>query len=126
MSDDEKVTASRPVDMVKVSVIGTGDGSRLASGTVAVTPGPHTPNVVTEVITPVVAIAIRFVKLYLVVLLGILGGAMSSNVIPAQDFAELFMKCAGLSVAAAVLDMLKNLITVFSGLEQKYPLLGNV
>lgn len=120
---DDKVTASRPVAPVVVSLIGTGDSSVLPSGTKASTPGAHEPNIVVQVFNPVLAIGIRFVNVFLTSLLGILTGAMATDVIPARDFSHLVLKCAGLSVAGAVVGLIKDLITVFGRLEQKNPLL---
>lgn len=125
--DNEKTTASRPVEPVTAVVVGTGDGSKLTTGTVATTPGAHEPDIRTYVIGPFVAAGIRFVNVFLTVLLGILTGAMATNVIPATDFVHLLWKCIGLSVAGATIGLIKDLITIFTRLEQKYPLLtGNV
>jgi hypothetical protein len=120
---DLKVTESRPVVPVQVSVIGTGDGRRLPSGTEAETPGPHQPNIIVQVVTPIAAITIRFVNTFLTVMLGILTGAMATDIIPAADFFELAYKCAGLAVSGACVGLIKDLITIFGRLEQKNPLL---
>lgn len=120
---DEKVTLSRPVEPVVVTVIGTGDGSRLPSGTKAETPGVHTPDLIVSVVGPAKAISIRFINVFLTSLLGILTGAMATHVIPAGDFWQLLVKCAGLSIAGAIVGLIKDLITVFGRLEQKNPLL---
>lgn len=119
---DHKTTQSRSVEPVVVSVVGTGDGSKLPTGTVATTPGSHEPNIVVRVVTPIVALAIRFVNVYVGSLVGILGAAMTSNIIPARDFYHLLLKCAGLAVAGAVILLLKDIVTVFSGLEKKFPI----
>jgi len=123
MPEPEKTTLRRPVEPIQVAVIGTGDGKRLPSGTEATTEGQHQPNLVVQVVTPMLAIAIRFVNTFLTALLGILMGAMASNVIEASDFLHLVYKCAGLSVAGAGVGLIKDLITVFGKLEQKNPLL---
>jgi len=127
MAEDNKVTESRPVEPVVVTIIGTGDSSKLPTGTEAETPGAHQPNLVVSMVGPVLAVSIRFINTFLTVLLGILMGAMGTDVIPASDFWDLLFKCAGLSVAGAVVGLIKDLITVFGRLEQKNPLLtGNV
>jgi hypothetical protein len=127
MADEDKVTESRPVEPMVVTVIGTGDGSKLPTGTEAETPGAHQPNLVVSMVGPVLAVSIRFINTFLTVLLGILMGAMGTDVIPASDFWDLLFKCAGLSVAGAVVGLIKDLITVFGRLEQRNPLLtGNV
>lgn len=119
---DGKSTQSRAVEPVVVSVIGTGDGSKLPSGTVATTPGAHEPNIVVRVVTPILALAIRFVNVYIGSLVGILGAAMTSNIIPAHDFYHLLLKCAGLAVAGSVILLLKDIVTVFGGLEKRFPI----
>lgn len=124
MPDDPKMTTSRPVAPVIATVIGTGDTSRLPSGTLAVTPDVHQPNVVVKVVQPIAAILIRFVNSFLTSLLGIVTGAMVSDVITASDFLHLVYKCAGLAVAGAGMGLLKDLITVFGKLEGKFPLIS--
>lgn len=127
MSDDSKMTVSRPVAPVAVTMIGTGDSGHLPSGTVAFTTDPNQPNVIVKVVTPIAAVLIRFVNTFLTALLGILMGAMTSNVIQASDFLHLVYKCAGLAVAGAGVGLLKDLITVFGKLEGKFPLAtGNI
>lgn len=126
MSED-KVTESRPVDPMVVTVVGTGDGSRLPSGTEAETPGSHQPNLITLVVPPLLAVMIRAVNTFLSVWLGLVLGGMATDVIPATDFLELAGKCAGLTLAGVVIGVAKDFVTIFTKLEQKYPLLtGNV
>lgn len=119
---DEKSTESRPVEPVAVTVVGTGDTSRLPTGITATTPGPHQPDLVVNVVGPALAISIRFVNTFLTSLLGILTGAMATEMIPADDFGQLLLKCAGLSVAGAVVGLLKDCITISTRLEQSHPL----
>ena len=119
---DPKVTESRPVAPVQVAVIGTGDASHLPSGTEAVTPGHNQPNVVTTVVTPMVAIGIRFANNYLQTLLGIITAGMATNIIPFTDFVDLLTKSALVSLVPAVVALLKDVITIFGRLEQSHPL----
>lgn len=123
MTEDAKITASRPVEPVQVAVIGTGDGGHLPTGTEAVTPGQNQPNIVVNVVRPIFAIFVRFMNVFLPVFLGVLTGAMATDVIPASDFLHLALRCASLSVAGASVSALKDIITIFGKLEQKYPLL---
>lgn len=109
-------TATPPVTL---TVIGTGDG--LVNCTTARTP-PDQPNIIIQVVAPVVAIAIRFVNVYLGMIVGLLATAMTSNAIPAPDFGHLILKCAGLAIGGAVVLSLKDLVTVFTGWEKKFPL----
>ncbi len=123
MPDPEK-TETTPIQPMTVTVIsGTGDGAPIPSGTVVPTPD-HQPNLIVNVVGPIAAILIRFINTFLTALLGILMGAMTSNVIQASDFVHLVYKCAGLAVAGAGVGLLKDLITVFGKLEGKYPLLS--
>jgi len=124
---DEKMTQSRPVEPVRVAVIATGDASRLPMNTLVETPDSDQPNIVMKSIPPLVAVLVRFANTFLTVLLGLVTGSLATNVIPAKDFLDLVMKCAGLSVAGAGIGLIKDLVTIFSGLEQRYPLkTGNV
>lgn len=117
-----------PVEIkpVEVTVIGgTGNGNTLQPGLVET--AAHQPNIVVNVIPPAIALAVRFINTYLTFLVGLVSTALTSDVIPSKDFFDLLIKCAGLSVGAAGLDLLKNLVTIFGKLEGKYPLLtGNV
>lgn len=116
---DEKL---EPMQPVQVSIIGTGDGGApLTTGTTASTPD-HQPNLVVRVITPLTALIVRFVNTYLTTLVGLVAAGMTSNIIPATDFGHLVLACAKLSIAGAGLGALKDLLTIFSGLERKYPL----
>lgn len=130
MADEgnHKMTESRPVPPVVATVIGTGDGSRLPSGTVAETPGSAQPNVVVKVIPPLLALFIRFANAYLTTLVGLItAGLVGKDVIQAQDFWHLLIVCAKLSLAGPCVDAFKNIITMLGRLEGKYPLLtGNV
>lgn len=80
------------------------------------------PNVVVNFVTPLLAIVIRFINAYLTTLVGLVAAGLSSNIIPASDFASLVWKCAQLSIAGAGLGLLKDLVTIFGKLETKYPL----
>lgn len=104
---------------VTLTVIG--NSSTSPSGTVIQMPGNH-PNYIQNVITPLTAIMIRFINTFLTTLLGILLGSMSTGVIQGSDFIHLVIKCAGLSVAAAGVGLIKDCITIFGKLEQNFPL----
>lgn len=121
MTDPIK-TEVLPIPPMSVSIIsGTGPGSPIPSGTVVATPD-HQPNLVVQVVTPIAAIAVRFVNTFLTSLIGILTGAMATNVITATDFLHLVYKCAGLSIAGAVIGAIKDCVTIFGKLESKFPL----
>lgn len=111
-----------PVEPVHIAIIGTGDGGLPATGTIATTPGPYNPNIVVKVVNPLMGLLVRFLNVYLGNLVGLITAGMTSNAIPAPDFLHLVMRCAGLALAGAVVLSLKNIVTIFAGLEQKYPL----
>ena len=129
---DKKMTESTEVPIVHTTVIGVGPSmpEHLPSGTVAVTPGAAQPNLVLRVVTPLLAVAVRFGFTFGGQVVGLLTAAMTpqgSKILYTGDFFELLLTCASLSLPWAVLDLIKNLVTIFKGLEGKYPLLtGNV
>jgi hypothetical protein len=127
----DKTTEAAPLHPIQVAVIGTGSVSNgpapLESGTVATTPAAHQPNLLVTVVSPLAAVLIRFINTYLTILVGLVAAGMTSDAIPSTDFLNLVIKCAGLSVAGAGVGFLKDLLTIFSKLESRYPLLtGNV
>lgn len=121
MSPETEKTVTAPVENLAVTIIGTGDGGA-RTGTVAVTPGLQ-PNLIVNVVGPLMAILVRFLNAYFTMLVGLVSAGMATNIIPAADFWHLVLKCAQLSIAGAGLGFLKDLVTVFGRLEAKYPLL---
>jgi hypothetical protein len=115
-------TITGPVEPIHVAIVGTGDGGLPATGTVATTPGTHNPNLVVNIVSPLVALVVRFINVYIGNLVGLVTAGMTSNAIPAADFQHLVEKCAGLAVAGAVILTLKDIVTIFAGLEKKFPL----
>ena len=123
---DEKTTESRTVEPIQVAVVGTGDGSKLPSGTEAVTQGAHDPNIIVNVVQPFVAIVVRFANLYGTVLIGLVTAGMTpvgGKLLYTSDFYHLVLTCGSLAFPAAALGLLKDLVTVFGKLEGKYPLI---
>lgn len=115
-------TETTVVPPVTVTVIGeAAAGAPLTTGTQATTPD-HQPNLVVQVINPVIALLVRFANVYIGMVVGLLGTAMTSNAIPAPDFYHLVLKCAGLALGGAIVLSLKDIVTIFGRLEQKYPL----
>ena len=110
-------------DTMRVAVVGTGDGGPSQTGsTTAVTPHGR-PDLIVTFVAPLAAVAIRFVNMYLTIFSGLVAAGMTSDAIPAADFGQLLWKCAGLSIAGSVVGLIKDLVTVFGRLENKYPLL---
>lgn len=121
MPDDK--TVSTQVQPITVAVVdGTGDGGApIPSGTMLVTPD-HQPNVIVKVVTPIVAVSIRFANAYLTALIGLVLAGSTTGAIPAKDFMDLVYKCAGLSLAGPCVALGKDLITILTGLEKRFPL----
>lgn len=134
MTDAPKLTESRPVDPIRVAVIGTGDASRLETGTLAETAGAHMPNFVTVVVPPIYAVLVRFAYLFFFTLSGFLtvkltptGGNAVLQAIQAVDFYHLVLAGASVSASAACFGLVKDITTILSGLAEKHPLAtGNV
>lgn len=119
MTDDKIVT--EVLSPVSVTVVGTGDG--LVKGTQATTPHDQ-PNIVLNVVRPIVAIAVRFGNTFCVSLGGSLAaGGMTGTVIPHADFAQMVKPAVILAACIAGVGLVKDLGTVFMGLEKRFPLL---
>jgi len=119
----EKMAAAEPIPPVVVTMVGTGtgDGGAPMQNQTLVTPD-HQPNVIVQIVTPVVALSVRFVNAYLTALVGLVMAGATTNAIPAADFGHLLVKCAGLSLAGPVIALVKDLITILTGLEKKFPI----
>ncbi len=85
----------------------------------------HTVEV--RLVQPLTIIGVRALRVFLQTLLGLLlaagaaGAVGATNVIPASDFLHLFAKCAGLSLAPAIVAILQNLVELLGKVDQKYP-----
>lgn len=127
MADTDNLSTA-PIEPVAVTIIGTGDGSvPITSGTVATTPGKQQANLAITVVSPLMALSVRFVHTYLGSVITLLTAGMTSSAIPAADFWHLVLRCASLAFAGAAILSMKDILTVLSGLEKKWPLMtGNV
>jgi hypothetical protein len=104
---------------ITVAVIDTGTGSTPLAAGIARTEGTQ-PNLRVKIVTPLMAISVRFANTFLVTFMGIIGPS-------AYLFGLDIKKVVLLALSAAILDCGKNLITVFGRLESKFPLAtGNV
>lgn len=93
-----------------------------ASGAGGVVSAQSNYPIVLKVIHPLMVIGIRASKVYLVVLLSVLGGdAIAPSLLPASDFAGLFATGAKLAIGALVINVITNLIELLTRLDQKYP-----
>lgn len=114
--------AMMDVSPVQVAVIGgTGDGGMPLAGGLAKTIGDQ-PNLVVTIISPMVAILVRFVNLYLVTLSGLLT-AGGFGLLPLGDFVHAMHTASLASLVPASIGFIKDLVTVFGRLENKFPLL---
>lgn len=109
----EKRTEEEIIKPMAVTVIGTGDG-RLQD-TVAQTPN-HMPNLVVQVVTPVVAVLVRAANMFFVTLTGLAGTTATG--FTALDFKQMIIT----ALITAGLGSLKDIATIFAGLQRKFPL----
>lgn len=110
---------------VTVLAIGTGTGTGSPTPAQLVeTPAGH-KDVIIKFITPLVAITVGFVVTFLTVLLAVIAAASASpDMIPFADFLQLVTKASKVALTGATLNLLKDLLTLFTSLRQKFPLLG--
>lgn len=119
MPDDLK---TMPMEPLIVTMVGTGDGGApMPQHTTAVTASDHLPNVVVQVVTPIMFILVRAAKAFVISLGGLLPAAGVSGVIPVRDFEELFVKCVSLSVGVGIVAGIAALGEVLTKLDQKFP-----
>lgn len=142
MTDEQLTAGAKVVDLppapppqtmvlqpTVATVIGSLGDNVPTTGTVAISPGAHQPNVIMNIVTPTMAITVRFLRMFLTSVMGFLtlsmvptGGSQVMTAIHALDFYHLVLTAVGVSLAPAVLDLGRNLVTVLGRLEQKYPL----
>jgi len=121
MTDLKSTTYDLPP--VAVTVIGTKADDIPAPGTIATTPKQTQPNLIVNVVTPLMAIAVRFGNDWCVSFSGaMLAGGITTKVIPQTDFASMLTAAAILATCVAGVGAVKNAATVFSGLEKRFPL----
>lgn len=118
-------------DVVQTVVIGTGTGDGGPSKLIGTTRGDR-PDIVAQVIGPIAAVLIRFVKNFLVGLSSFTGlSTFASGFLTEQTTADSVVAvlqqldlhmAVMLALVPALGGVIKDLITIFSGLEQKYPL----
>ena len=114
---------TEPIQPVPVTIIGTLADSGLTTGTIATTPGSHQPNLVAQVVTPIVAILVRFGNTFCVSLAGsLMAGGLTVKVMPHTDFIGLVEPSVFLAACIAGVGLIKDSATVFSGLEKRFPL----
>lgn len=114
---DAKVTTVSELPPQSITIVGTGDSRfpEISTGMVAETPGKHVPNVVFNVVPPIIALLVRFGHNFFVALVGSIGAGTLMDI----DF----WKCVTLAASVAGAAVVKDLVTIFKNLENKYPLL---
>lgn len=116
------------MDTVKSVVVGgTGDGLQAGSSYQTVTPAGQ-PNIISIVVGPLAAMAVRFGHLFFVAASGVVTTGLGQQatdyvIVPFTDFSDLLMKAAVAGAITAVVGALKDMATLFLKLEQKYPFL---
>lgn len=119
------------MDDVKVIAVSTGTSLQAGAQLEGVTAEAQ-PNIALQVIGPLAAVAVRFGHLYLVTLLGIVTAGLAvgttdtantTALLHYSDFADLLWKSAAFSLATPTIGLLKDLITIFGNLEQRFPFL---
>ena len=121
--EDKQVTTTEsvaPVAMTLVSSTGTGDGG---TKTALIQTPAGQPNILATYITPVAALLSRFVTYFLTNLLGVMTTVSATGMIPFHDFKDLLLKSATISLGGALLSSGKDLLTLFTAISKKFPLL---
>lgn len=109
---------------VQVSVVGgTGSGG-LESGMAETAPGQ--PDVRLNIVSPLIAIGVRFGHSFLVSFVGVLtaAGIGGADILAATDFSGVVRTGAWIALSVGGMGLLKDLVTVFGRLEGKYPLIS--
>lgn len=108
-----------PIQALVISS-GTGDGSPNQQH--VETPFGR-PNVIITYIGPVLGIFARAVATFVGSVVGLLTAGSTTSIIPAHDFKDLLMKCAGLSIGVTVVGAAKDIAALFTWIGNKFPLL---
>ena len=120
---------------VNIAIIGTGNGTGggvapTPDGTLAKTPDGQ-PNLMIRVITPAMAILVRFINLYLKTFVGLLtadGIGTYTGLVPKvfapADFGTMFANFAWISLVVAGIGAIKDTATIMGRVEGKFPLLS--
>ena len=110
---------------ITVLAIGTGTGDGRAPTTQMVTTSLHQKDVVLKFVTPLAAITISFVWMFLTVLVTVITAAgVAPDMIPFADFRQLLEKASSVALTGACLNLLKDLLTLFTDLKNRFPLLN--
>lgn len=119
---------TEPIPPVQLAIVGgTGSGGSPLTAGIAVTPD-HQPNFAYQIISPLMAIAVRFGNTFCVSLVGsFTTGGLTDKIIPHADIVQLVHSSIMIAICIAGVGALKDSATIFMGLEKKFPLsTGNV
>ncbi len=115
------------MEPVTVLAIGTGaapEGMPTTANQLVATPEGH-KDVVIKFITPLVAITVGFIVTFLTTLIAVIAaGGAAPDMIPFTDFMQLLEKGAKIATVGAGINLLKDLLTLFTSIKNKFPLLG--
>lgn len=111
-------TQNQPIVVAAVGNTGTGTGS---GDVVLETPDGH-PNVTLKVITPFIAIVVRFVHLFLKTFAGSFTAEKAMEYFSSASVHHDINYALLAALATAGFGLVTDLITIFKGLEGKYPL----
>lgn len=123
MTDEKAAETEKTVETVMAPVTalvisGTGDGSHMLPREQLIETPPGQPDIVQRVITPFVAVFSRAGNAFLSAFLGAIGLGLTGAV-PVSTL-KLALYSGG---SAALVASCQALITIFSNLEKRYPLL---
>lgn len=119
MTEETKIAEVELPPIPRVIIGGTGDGGERHLLT---TPAGN-PNITATVITPLVAITVSAIAVFLATLVATVTAGGTTNIIAFHGFADLLAKGAVVAGIAASLDALKNAAALFTKLREKFPLL---
>ena len=120
---DPKITPATPSEPVHAFVIGTGTGDGGPTKQLIETPEGQR-NVLVSYITPLGALIVSFLYMFLNSFVTTLSAGGMTDIIQFATFAELAQKAGVVALIAALLNLAKDLLLIFTALKQKYPILG--
>lgn len=118
LPDPDQPPAPEPVHVTIMGATGSGE-----SKVREIVTHDGQPNIIATFIPTTLAVIVRFLDTFLTILVAAVTAGSVTNLIPAKDFWELLLKCASLSVAGAIIGLLKDLIVIAGQLKKRFPLL---
>ncbi len=109
------------MEPVRALVYGAGTGDGRETHIIQTPEGQ--PNIIATYVSPLVGIIARFLVAFLTSIVGLITAGTTTSVIPAHDFRDLLLKCASLSIGIAIVGLMKDLVTIFTSVSEKFPLM---